>query len=63
MGGAEIDKQASEADPLRRPTLMEMQLAESKKTVRGLKDMPCRKAMSGACTLAMSSKIAFEGRR
>ena len=36
--GAEIDKQASEADPLRRPTLMEMQLAEFKKAVRKIKN-------------------------
>ena len=36
-GGAEIDKQASEADPLRRPTLMETQLAEFKKAVREIK--------------------------
>ena len=31
--GAEIEKQANEADPLRRPTLMETQLAEFKKGI------------------------------
>ena len=54
MGGAEIEKQANEADPLGRPTLMETQLAEFKKAVREIKkNTPCRKVVSGTWTPAM----------